>query len=209
MAVSRLRAGLLIAPAVLVAVGGIAWDIGLFASDGRFPRGLDACTLLPPPRVLAPLVSNGAREPGDSRPRTLFNIGDGDRSSECKWSSVPAGRDRPFRTRRVHTRTTVRNGHTSAEATARRVLTTSYVNAARHPGRQTARIDLGERGIAPSTKLQIVFYSATIYDLHANFQISNALIDVSARTHSVPTNDDMALVVGLAKDIADRLAGAG
>lgn len=194
--------------AILVLVGGFAWDIGLFASQGRFPKGLDACTLLPPPQVLAPLVRNGEREPGDSRPKTLLGFGDGDRTSQCKWSSVPAGQDKQFRTIRIHTHTTVNNGHTSAIAMARKALTNSYQNAARRNARRTTPIKLGEQAYSTidTMEIQLVLYRTTIYDLHAEFRISNAVIDVSARTHSAPTDRDMALVVDLAKSIADRLA---
>lgn len=200
------RRGCLLAAALLipvVAIAGAAWDFGLFASRGRFIQGLDACTLLPPPQVLAPLVPKGAREPGDSRPKTFIGIGDGDRTSQCKWSSVPTGQDRPFRTVRIHTETTVKDGHSSAEAEARRALALSYRNAR---GKAT-RIDLGEEGYRTidTMVIQIVFSRTTIYDLHAKFRISNALIDVSARTHSPPTDEDTALVMALAKNIAGRL----
>lgn len=196
----------------LITVLGLAtaWYWGAFTSDGRF-AGVDACTLLPPPYVLAPLVPHGAREPGSSRPRTLLGLG-GDTSSECKWSSVPAGRDGPFRTVRVATRTTVRDGHTSAETRTRKALATWHSDSSRRDG--TARVrraGLGERGYTATDAItvQVVFARVDIYDLHAMFRISNALVDVSARTHTRPSEKDMALVLGLAKNVAGRLASAG
>src|SRR5262245_34771151 len=99
----RRRLAVILVLTSVAAVGGCgvtgAWYIGLFASGGRFAR-LDACSLLPPPNALAPLVSHGAKEAGSSRPRTLLGLG-GDVWSDCKWSSVPASRDRPFRTVRI------------------------------------------------------------------------------------------------------------
>jgi hypothetical protein len=186
-----------------------AWYLGAFTSNGRFAR-LDACTLLPPPDVLAPLVPHGAREPGNSQPRTLFGWG-GDAWSECKWSSVPAGQDDPFRTVRVYTRTTVRDRHTSAETRARKALASWYLGSSRRDGGRVKRVELGEQGYTTTDAMtiQIVFSHFTIYDLHAKFRISNALVDVSARTHTEPSEKDKALVLELAKKIAGRLAGGG
>jgi hypothetical protein len=183
-----------------------AWYLGAFTSDGRF-AGLDACTLLPSPDVLAPLVSHGAREAGSSQPKTLLGLG-GDASSECKWSSVPSGQDDPFRTVRVYTRTTVRDRHTSAETTARRAQATRYLASTRRDGGRVKRVELGEQGftVTDTMTVQVVFYRAVIYDLHAEFRISNALVDVSARTHTEPSEKDMALVLGLAKNIAGRVS---
>jgi hypothetical protein len=48
-----------------------------------------------------------------------------------------------------------------------------------------------------------------IYDVHAKFRISNALMDVSARTNAKPDEKAMALVLGLAKNIAERVARTG
>jgi hypothetical protein len=69
------------------------------------------------------------------------------------------------------------------------------------------RIDLGEQGYSATdtTEIQIVFSHTVIYDLHAKFRISNALVDVSARTHTAPSDQDMALVLELAKTVANRL----
>jgi hypothetical protein len=195
----------------LTAVLGMAtaWYLGAFTSNGRF-QGLDACTLLPPPDVLAPLVPHGAREPGNSQPTTFIGWG-GDLSSECKWSSVPAGQDDPFRTVRVYTRTTVRDRHTSAETTARKALATWYLGSSRNDGGRVKRVELGDQGytVTDTMAVQIVFSHFVIYDLHAKFRISNALVDVSARTHTEPSEKDKALVLELATTIAGRLASAG
>jgi hypothetical protein len=195
----------LAAVAVAGGCGSAAWYVGMFTSNGRFER-LDACTLLPPAARLASLVRNGAREPGDSRPRTFFGFGNGDATSECKWSSVPAGQDRPFRTVRIHSETKIRDGRISAETRASKALAGWHDNAARR-GAPAQRVDVGEQGYSntDTMEVQILFSRTVIYDLHAKFQISNALIDVSARTHTAPTEQDMALVVGLAETIADRL----
>ncbi|MGH3390203.1 MAG: hypothetical protein ACRDOO_15150 [Actinomadura sp.] len=203
----RSRLALVIALAVVAGAGGCgsaAWYLGLFTSDGRFDR-LDPCTLLPPPR-LAPLVRDGAREPGDSRPRTLFGFGSGDASSECKWSSVPAGQDRPFRTVRIHTETKIRDGRISAETRADRALALWYGNAARR-GAPPSPVDVGEQGYrnTDTMEFQILFSRTVVYDLHVKFRISNALVDVSARTHTTPTGQDMARVLGLAQTVAAGL----
>jgi hypothetical protein len=189
--------------------GSAAWYLGLFTSNGRFER-LDACTLLPPAARLAPLVRDGAREPGDSRPKTLFGFGNGDARSECKWSSVPAGQDLPFRTVRIHTETKIRDGRISAETRASKALASWYDNAAQR-GAPAKRVDVGEQGYAntDTMEIRIVFSRTVIYDLHAKFRISNALIDVSARTHTTPGDRERALVLALAKTISDRLNDTG
>lgn len=201
----RSRTASILALTGVAALGGTAWYLGLFASHGRFAE-VDACTLLPPPATLAPLVPNGAREPADSRPKTLLGLG-GDLSSECKWSSVPAGRDGPFRTVRIHAKTMVHETHTSAETMARHALAASYRSDAGHQGARTEQIDVGAQGYRTTDMMtvQIVFSRTVIYDLHVKFRISNAVVDVSARTHTAPTDGDMALVLGLAKDVAERL----
>jgi hypothetical protein len=205
----RSRLALVIALVLAAVAGGCgsaAWYLGLFTSDGRFDR-LDACTLLPPPADLAPLVRDGAREPGDSRPRTLFGFGNGDASSECKWSSVPAGQDRPFRTVRIHTETKIRDGRTPAETRASRALALWHGNAARR-GAPPSPVDVGEQAYrdTDTTELQILFSRIVIYDLHVKFRVSNALVDVSARTHATPTGQDMARVLNLARTVAAGLS---
>lgn len=132
------------------------WYVGLFTSDGRFAR-LDACRLLPPPDALTPLVPHGAREPGDSRPRTLLGWG-GDTSSECKWSSVPSGQDRPFRTVRIRAETKVHDGHTSGADEARQNLAAwAHSGGAERPG---TPVDVGEGAYArvDAMAVQITFY---------------------------------------------------
>jgi hypothetical protein len=207
--VPRTHLALVVVLVLVAAAGGCgsaAWYLGLFTSGGRFGR-LDACTLLPPPADLASLVRDGAREPGDSRPRTLFGFGNGDASSECRWSSVPAGQDRPFRTVRIHTETKIRDGRTSAETRASRALALWYGNASRRGGPPNP-VDVGEQAYRNTDKaeFQVLFSRVVIYDLHVKFRVSNALVDVSARTHSAPTGQDMARVLGLARTVAAGLS---
>ncbi|MCP2340598.1 hypothetical protein [Actinomadura rupiterrae] len=178
-----------------------AWYIGLFTSDGRF-TGRDACTLLPPPARLAPLVAAGAREPIDSRPKTVIGLG-GDARSECKWSSVPEGQDHPFRTVRIHFEAVTRTGRVSAESRAK----TEFQNWRAKGSSPTRPVDIGDGGYTRTDVMTVkVLWSKTdIYDVHAKFRISNALVDVSARTHTEPGADKLALVVALARDIAAEL----
>lgn len=198
------------AAGAFAAVAGCAvagcWYLGLFTSDGRYD-GLDACTLLPPPDALAPLVRHGAREPGSSRPKTLLGWG-GDASSECKWSSVPQGRDQPFRTVRVHAETTVRDGRTPAETQAKRALVRWRRKNHAAP---VEPVRVGEAGYATTDEMtvQILMSRIMIYDVHVEFRISNAVVDVSARTHSKPDDKAAALVLGLAENVAERLSHTG
>ncbi|WP_345429571.1 hypothetical protein [Actinoallomurus vinaceus] len=186
-----------------------AWYIGLFTPDGRFSR-VDAGRLLPPAASLAALVPNGAREPGDSRPRTFLGFGDGDTSSECKWSSVPAGQDRPFRTVRIRAETRVAERRTSGVTRAEQSLAV-WADAARNGGRPTTPVAVGDGGYARVDTMTwvIVFSRVVVYDVHVRFRISNALVDVSARTHTRPDDQTTALVRGLAADTAKRLARLG
>lgn len=180
------------------------WYVGLFTSDGRF-AGLDACRLLPPPGALTPLVPHGAREPGDSRPRTLVGWG-GPTSSECKWSSVPSGQDRPFRTVRIRAETEVHDGHTSGTESARRDLATWARNGG--AARPATPVEVGEEAYArvDAMTVQITFHRTVIYDVHVRLRISNALVDVSARTHTRPDDQATVLVRRLAEETARRLA---
>lgn len=199
--------------ASIAAVGGCGatagWYAGLFTSKGRF-RAVDACALMPPPSVLAPLVRDGAREPGDSRPKTLLGFGKGDLRSECKWSSVPSGQDRPFRTVRVHVETKDRVERTSAETRAAQSLAASRRNRAARPEAGVRPADVGEEGYTATdrTSVRLVLWNTDIYDVHVEFRMSNAVVDVSARTHTAPGERQRALVLGLARDVARRLDAA-
>ncbi|MEV0401391.1 hypothetical protein [Actinoallomurus sp. NPDC050550] len=198
-----------LAPLILVGGCGLAvsWDAGLFTSDGRF-AALDACTLMPPPQPLAPLVSHGAREPGDSRPKNWLGGHSGDVSSQCKWSSVPAGQDRPFRTVRIRVQTWIREGHVSAETRATRDQAQSREPAARSHRTPATPVGVGEQGYTyvDDSSIQIPLLETNIYDIHVKFRVSNAVVDVSARTHSRPGPKETALVLGLAEDVARRMS---
>lgn len=211
VASSRRRRGVSVAALVVaVVVGGIgalAWHAGLFTSNGRFD-GLDACTLLPPPRAMASLVLNGAREKGDSRPKTwLGTRRGGDLASQCKWSSVPSGVDRPFRTVRIHAQTVFRRQRTSAETQADRKLADWREAASRRGGGPVQPVEVGEEGYAKTDvmRFDLLVSRVNIYDLHVKFRVSNALLDVSARTHSEPGPAERALVLELARTVAASL----
>lgn len=51
----------------------------------------------------------------------------------------------------------------------------------------------------------VVFARIEVFDIHAKFRISNVVVDVSARTHEQPGEEEKAQVVALAKKVADRL----
>jgi hypothetical protein len=196
-----------LALAAVAGGGGVvtAWRLGLFNSDGRFDA-LDACALMPDAAVLAPLVSGGAREPGDSRPRTLLGIGSGDVRSECKWSSVPPGLDRPFRTVRVFVETRYGSREGSGPERAAESLRLWHENRARGQAALT-RVDVGERGygITDRASYGLILARVEVFDIHVKFRISNAVLDVSARTHVQPGDAEKAQVEGLAKKVAARL----
>lgn len=156
----RIRTWLIVALACVLVVGGcgvgVAWYGGAFLSAGRFPHGLDACTLLPPPTSLAPVVAHGSREPGSSKPATLLGGTDGDTRSGCKWSSFPA-----------------------AQAfTASRTRTASEVHIWPVP------LGAGAYGYTDVTQIRVIVVSTDIFDVHVLFRVSNAIIDVSGRTHA-------------------------
>ncbi|REE98276.1 hypothetical protein [Thermomonospora umbrina] len=193
--------------AVVGGLGALTWYAGLYTSNGRFD-GLDACALLPPPATLASLVRNGAREKGDSRPKTWFGTsGGGDLDSECKWSSVPVGMDRPFRTVRIHVETRHRDGRTPAETRAGEELA-RWRDTSLRRGSPVRPAAVGEQGFAKTDRMSfgLLLGRVDIYDLHVRFRVSNALVDVSARTHSAPGDTERTLVLNLAGNVADRLA---
>ncbi|MBO2454396.1 hypothetical protein J4573_45425 [Actinomadura barringtoniae] len=182
-----------------------AWYMGFFTAKGRFgPR--DPCRILPPPAKLAGLVRGGAREPGDSKPKTLLGLG-GDASAECKWSSVPAGQDEPFRTIRIHVETKTREGRSSAETRAERGLESWRKARLQSRGPVIAVRGVGEKayGNTDQMDVRIVFSRIVVYDLHVKFRMSNALVDVSARTHRHPGFHEERLVEGLAREVAKEL----
>ncbi|MEU8121283.1 hypothetical protein AB0C21_21455 [Spirillospora sp. NPDC049024] len=196
-----------VAFAAMVGGGGVAaarW-LGLLNSDGRFDA-LDACALMPDAAVLAPLVSAGAREPGDSRPRTLLGFGDGDVRSECKWSSVPPGVDRPFRTVRVFVETKYGSREGSGPERAAESLRIWRENRMRRQSALTS-VDVGEQGygITDRASYVLILAKVEVFDIHVKFRVSNAVVDVSARTHVQPGDAEKAQVEGLARRIAARL----
>ncbi|MCP9951376.1 hypothetical protein [Actinomadura madurae] len=185
-----------------------AWRLGLFNSDGRF-EDLDACALMPEAGVLAPLVSNGRREPGASKPRSFLGWG-GDTWSECKWSSVPARIDRPFRTVRVH----VQTKHAATDRTGPEVAADALQNWYDDRVRRGARVtpvNVGEKGYGVTDKATYVVIVARVevFDVHAKFRVSNAVVDVSARTHDQPGVEEREQVDGLARRVAARLNSFG
>ncbi|MFI0451876.1 hypothetical protein [Actinomadura sp. 6N118] len=184
-----------------------AWSLGVFTSKGRYDP-IDACTLMPSTETLAPLVRNGARESGDSRPKTFLDLGDeGNMASQCKWSSVPSKQDRPFRTVRIHAKTMTHDGRQSAEKEADHDLDIWHRNAVRNKGQDGVRpVSVAERAYSTTDKTVIKIFAVTeIYDLHVKFRDSNVLVDVSARTHTPPGDQERALVLGLARNVAERL----
>ncbi|WP_433476135.1 hypothetical protein ACQPZP_03285 [Spirillospora sp. CA-142024] len=206
---SRWRLGVAITSAFVAVVGGCgvaaAWRLGFFNSDGRFDD-LDACALMPDATALAPLVSNGASEAVDSRPRTLFGFGGGPTRSECKWSSVPAGVDRPFRTVRVFVETTHATSDASGPENAAESLRVWHDNRVRRGSGMTS-VDIGEKGygITDTATYVIAFARIEVFDVHVKFRVSNAVLDVSARMHDQPGDSERAQVEGLAKAVAARL----
>ncbi|WP_433466211.1 hypothetical protein [Spirillospora sp. CA-128828] len=209
---SRWRLGVAITSVFVAVVGGcgvaVAWRLGLFNSNGRFDD-LDACELMPEAGELASLVSDGRREPGASKPRSLLGLG-GDTSSECKWSSVPAGIDRPFRTVRVHVQTKHANSDETGPEAAAHVLQNWYDNRVRRGARVTP-IKIGERGygITDQATYVIILARVDVFDIHAKFRVSNAVLDVSARTHDQPGPKEREQVDVLARDVAARLNSFG
>ncbi|WP_165978312.1 hypothetical protein [Actinomadura darangshiensis] len=191
----------------VVAGGGVtaAWRLGFFNADGRFDD-LDACELMPDAAALTPLISNGAREQGDSQPRTLFGFGSGPTRSECKWSSVPAGVDRPFRTLRVFVETTHANSDGSGPEHAADSLRVWHDNRARR-GSEMTSVEVGENGYGVTDKAtyDVVLAHVEVFDVHVKFRVSNAVLDVSARTHDQPGAREQTQVEGLAKAVAARL----
>jgi hypothetical protein len=160
---------------------------------------------MPEAGALASVVSNGRREPGSSEPRSFLGLG-GDTWSECKWSSVPVGVDRPFRTVRVHVQTKHATSDRTGPEVADDALQIWYDNRLRR-GAQVTSVDVGEKGYGVTDKATYVVIVARVevFDIHAKFRVSNAVVDVSARTHDQPGAEERAQVDGLAKKVAARL----
>jgi hypothetical protein len=112
---------------------------------------------------------------------------------------------------RIHSETKVHEGHTSAEARAEQALASWKRKAFQSHGTQVKPVEEGEEGYTATdeTTIQIMLSRTVIYDVHAKFRISTALMDVSARTKAKPDEKAMALVLGLAKNIAERVARTG
>lgn len=195
------------------------WYLGWFTSNGRFAK-LDACTLMPP-GALAQLLSHAAREPGSSQPAEVSGNSTGTLGSQCRWSSVPEGDDDPFRTVRIYAETTVHDGRTPAEAEAKAELASWRQWDSRQAGVQLGNmaasgmrvqpVRLGEESytVIDEAEINFLLSDITVYDVHAKFRISNAVLDVSARTHAKPDQQTAALMYGLAGNIAQRLAHTG
>lgn len=68
-------------------------------------------------------------------------------------------------------------------------------------------VDVGEKGYGITDKATYVVIVARIevFDIHAKFRVSNAVVDVSARTHDQPGVKERAQVDGLARSVAARL----
>ncbi|MFI0406092.1 hypothetical protein [Actinomadura sp. 3N508] len=204
----RSRLVFVLVPGLVALLGGCGamagWQLGVFNSDGRF-EDVDACRILPDAATLATLVSNGGREPGDSEPRGFLGLG-GDAQSECKWSSVPRGVDRPFRTVRVFAETVHASPGGSGPERAKEDLARWYENRVRR-GSQVSVVDGAEKiyGATDRASYVIVFARVEVFDIHAKFRISNVVVDVSARTHTEPGEKERAQVVGLARNVAARL----
>ena len=181
--------------------GTVAWQLGVFNADGRF-EDVDACKIMPEPGRLASFVANGAREPRKPERRGIFDP----EGSECKWSSVPEGVDRPFRTVRVYVKTTDASSDDSGPERAVRDMRIWRENHVRR-GTKLTPIDIGEESYRTVDRASyvIVLKRVDVYDIHAKFRISNAVVDVSARTHDQPGEVESAQVVALGKDFAARL----
>ncbi|MFG2087591.1 hypothetical protein [Spirillospora sp. NPDC048824] len=183
----------------------VGWRLGFFNSDGRF-EDVDACEIMPDAATLAPLVSNGAREPGDSSPKGFLGLADDATSSVCKWSSVPAGVDRPFRTVRIYAATKQATTRQTGPERAAESLEKWHGNRVRR-GSPITSVRIGEEGYRTTdvATYVIVVARVEVFDIHAKFRISNVVVDVSARTHDEPGEGEKAQVVGLAKRVAARL----
>ncbi|MFG2249057.1 hypothetical protein [Spirillospora sp. NPDC048823] len=183
----------------------VGWRLGFFNSDGRF-EDVDACEIMPDGATLAPLVSNGAREPGDSSPKGFLGLADDATSSVCKWSSVPAGVDRPFRTVRIYAATKQATTRQTGPERAAESLEKWHGNRVRR-GSPITSVRIGEEGYRTTdvATYVIVVARVEVFDIHAKFRISNVVVDVSARTHDEPGEGEKAEVVCLAKRVAARL----
>ncbi|SPT51798.1 MULTISPECIES: hypothetical protein [Actinomadura] len=123
---------------------------------------------------------------------------------------MPAGIDRPFRTVRVHVQTKHAATNRTGPEVAADALQNWYDNRVRRGARVTP-VDVGERGYGVTDKATYVVIVARVevFDVHAKFRVSNAVVDVSARTHDQPGVEERAQVDGLAKRVAARLNSFG
>lgn len=130
-------------------------------------------------------------------------MGDGDTSSQCKWSSVPAGADHPFRTVAVRTDTRIKERRTPAETRAARAFAAS--RAAVHEHVTPVPLGPGAYAYTGVNRIRVIVVETDISDVHVVFRVSNAVIDVSGRTHARVTARHRELVLSLARTIAARL----
>ncbi|WP_204071328.1 hypothetical protein [Planotetraspora phitsanulokensis] len=184
-----------------------AWWFGAFTDHGRFHR-VDACPLMPPDTLRHLVWDPVPDRDGESHPpRTLLGLGGGDLTAVCKWSSLIAGRDAPFRTVRVYAETrTADPPYQGATQRARELFATWRRGAGPQSGARDEP-GLAEEGfsLVDHMSIQIVFARTDIYDIHAKFRTSNLMVDLSARTHTRPSAELRAQLVATARQIADRL----
>ncbi|TDD80872.1 hypothetical protein E1293_19750 [Actinomadura darangshiensis] len=68
-------------------------------------------------------------------------------------------------------------------------------------------VEVGENGYGVTDKAtyDVVLAHVEVFDVHVKFRVSNAVLDVSARTHDQPGAREQTQVEGLAKAVAARL----
>ncbi|MFI0366511.1 hypothetical protein ACH35V_01455 [Actinomadura sp. 1N219] len=115
--------------------------------------------------------------------------------------------DRPFRTVRVFVKTAHATTDQTGPERAVEDLSNWYENRVRRGGYGVVGVGVGEKGYLTVDRASYVIVLARIevFDIHAKFRISNVVVDVSARTHDQPGEEEKAQVVALAEVVAKRL----